>query len=186
MIHHLLKTKQFIPSLFHDSFFDIDFKDLKEKGIKYIITDLDNTLIPYDISVPTSEVLEKLKELETLGFKVVLLSNNKPARINTFTKDLVITGYANARKPLLIGIHKAMRYLGNPKLDEVVIIGDQLMTDIWGANRLGVYSILVNPIKRKTEKWYTKFNRKIEEKMLIKIKHKEPKSYERLNLDRRR
>jgi HAD superfamily phosphatase (TIGR01668 family) len=186
MIHHLLKTKSFIPSVFYDSFFDIDFKDLKEKGIRYIISDLDNTLIPYDIDTPTPNVIDKLKELETLGFQVILLSNNKPIRINTFMKGLSIKGYANARKPLLIGINKAMKSLGYPKLDEVVLIGDQLMTDIWGANRLGVYSILVNPIKRKTEKWYTKMNRKIEEKMIEKIKNKESETYKRLKLDRRR
>ena len=70
-------------------------------------------------------------------------------------------------------------------MDEVVIIGDQLMTDIYGANRFGVYNILVNPLKRKTEKWYTRFNRKIEIKMLEKIKKKNKKEYNELNLSKR-
>ena len=59
------------------------------------------------------------------------------------------------------------------------------MTDIFGANRFAAYSILVNPIKRKTEKWYTRINRRIEEKMLVKIKNKRSESYQQLGLDKR-
>ena len=65
------------------------------------------------------------------------------------------------------------------------MIGDQLLTDIWGANRFDAYSILVNPIKKKTEKWYTKINRKTEVKMIERIKNELPDTFNRLGFEKR-
>ena len=186
MIHLFLKTKRFIPSEFHNSFFEIDFEDLYRKGYKTILCDLDNTLISYDETLPTELLNLKFKELEKLGFELILISNNIPSRVDTFTKETTIRGYANARKPLLVGIKKALGSAKIQEVDKTVLIGDQLMTDVWAANRMNVYSILVNPIKKKTEKWYTKINRKTEVKMLQKIQKQYPKNYEELKLDLRK
>lgn len=187
MIHKLLKTNKFIPNEFHDTFFDIDFNDLYQKGYRVILTDLDNTLITYDELVPSKKVIDKLNELKGIGFEVAIISNNHPPRINKFLKDIDFVGIGNARKPLTVGIRKVLKKLSkNYKKEETIIIGDQLMTDIYGANRFNSYSILVNPIKRKTEKWYTKINRKIEIRMLEKIKNKELIKYNELNLSKRR
>lgn len=186
MLHIFLKTKQFIPSEFHNSFFEIDFTDLYKKGYRTILCDLDNTLISYDEKLPTEELNKKFSELEELGFELVLISNNIPSRIDTFIKNTSIRGYANMRKPLLLGVKKALATTKVQDKDKVILIGDQLMTDIWVANRFHVYSILVNPLKKKTEKWYTKFNRKTEYKMLDKIKHHYPKTWEKLQLDLRK
>ena len=186
MIHKLLKTKKFIPSEFHDTFFDINFNDLYQKGYRVILTDLDNTLITYEEFTATQRIIDKLDSLREIGFEVIIISNNHPPRIAKFLEGIDYKGIGNARKPLTGGIIKALD-LGSRDyyLDEVVIIGDQLMTDIYGANRYGAYSILVNPIKRKTEKWYTKMNRKIEIKMLEKIKNKNSEKYNELNLSKR-
>lgn len=185
MIHLLLRTKKFIPNEFHTSFFDIDFQKLYNKGYRIILSDLDNTLISYDEEKPTEELIKKFKELEDIGFELVLISNNIPPRINTFIEGTDLKGFANARKPLLIGMKKAFNATELKELDKTIIIGDQLMTDIWAANRFGSYSILVNPIKKKTERWYTKFNRRIEVKMLAKIKRKYPNKFNKLQLDKR-
>ena len=185
MIHYFLKTTQFIPNEFHNSFFDIDFTKLYRSGYRLILSDLDNTLIPYDLDEPNEELNNKIKELQDIGFEVVLLSNNIPARINKFLKGTTIKGYANARKPLLIGVKKAFNSSPIHDKTKTIIIGDQLMTDIWAANRFNVYSILVNPIKKKTEKWYTKMNRKTEVKMLHKIQKKYPNQFSTLGLDKR-
>ena len=186
MIHKLLKTKKFIPNEFHDTFFDIDFKDLYQKGYRVILTDLDNTLITYDEFVATKKIIDKLDSIKDLGFEVLIISNNHPPRIKKFLNGLDYKGIGNARKPLAVGIKKALKLTNNSyNKDQVIIIGDQLMTDIYGANRFGAYSILVNPIKRKTEKWYTKVNRKIEVNMLNKIKNKEIKKYNELDLSKR-
>lgn len=186
MIHKLLKTKKFIPNEFHDTFFDIDFTELYQKGYRVILTDLDNTLISYDEFVYTDKIINKLDSIRELGFEVFIISNNHPTRINKFLKGSDYKGLGNARKPLTVGIKKTLRLSNNIyRKDQIIIIGDQLMTDIYGANRFKAYSILVNPIKRKTEKWYTKINRKIEIKMLEKIKNKESQKYNELNLSKR-
>ena len=156
MVHKLLRLKQFIPHEFHQTVYDIDLEQLQKQGIKLILSDLDNTLISYDEDVPSKENIDFLKKVKELGFEIVLVSNNRPYRIKKYTDELRkegfdILGFANARKPLNIGLKKAYKSATKvyPK-EEVVVIGDQLLTDIWGANRFDAYSILVNPIKKKT------------------------------------
>ena len=186
MIHKFLKTEKFIPNEFHDTFFDIDFNELYQKGYRVILTDLDNTLITYEEFVPTDKILNKLDSLRKIGFEIFIISNNHPPRIEKFLEGTDYLGIGNARKPLISGIRRALKLSKREYfLDEIAIIGDQLMTDIYGANRYGAYSILVNPLKRKTEKWYTKLNRKIEVKMLEKIKKKNNEKYNELNLSKR-
>ncbi len=187
MIHLLLKTKKFIPNEFHNNFFDIDFKKLYNNGKRLILTDLDNTLISYADSKPTEKIISKFDELTKIGFEVIVISNNVPSRISVFLEGLDYKGLGNARKPLLIGLRKALRLADNDYAhSQTVIIGDQLMTDIYCANRFKAYSILVNPLMKKTEKWYTKMNRKTEVKMLKKIKNKYPKKFNELSLDKRK
>lgn len=185
MIHYFLKTRNFIPNEFHHSVFDIDFNRLYQEGFRYIISDLDNTLISYEETLPTTQIREMVQTLKTMGFIVVLVSNNHSQRLEKFCETLDIDGFANAKKPLLFGLKKAFNSFTNAQHGQTLIIGDQLMTDIWGANRFSCYSILVNPLKKKTEKWYTKFNRQMEEKMLTKIKRKYPEKYRNLRLDKR-
>lgn len=186
MIHKLLKTYKFIPDEFHDTFFDIDFKELYQKGYRVILTDLDNTLITYEESKITDKILKKLDSLEKIGFELFIVSNNHQIRIDAFLEGTSYSGIGQARKPLTSGIKKALKLSEREYfLDEIVIIGDQLMTDVYGANRYGAYSVLVNPIKRKTEKWYTRFNRKIESKMLKEIETKYKEKYNELNLSKR-
>ena len=186
MLHHFLQTKKFIPSEFHQTFFDINFKELYQKGYRLLLCDLDNTLISYDETLPTKEILEVFKTIKEIGFELILISNNVPSRIAEFTKDLDLKGFANARKPLAIGIKKAVNASNVKDKNQMVLIGDQLLTDIWAANRYGVYSILVNPLKKKTEKWYTKMNRKTEIKMLEKIKTNYPDIWKEKGLDQRK
>lgn len=186
MIHLLLKTSKFIPNEYHKTFFDIDFDALYKKGYRLILTDLDNTLISYDEAVANDKIKQKFETLKAIGFEIKLVSNNVSSRINNFVKDLDVDGIANARKPLLIGIKKAWKAsANNTPIDKVVFVGDQLMTDVYGANRFNAYSILVDPIKKKTEKWYTKINRRTEISMLKKIETKRNKEYIALGLDKR-
>ena len=186
MIHLLLKTKKFIPNEFHNSFFDIDFKELYNNGFRLLLTDLDNTLISYAEDKPTKKILDKFTEIEKIGFEIIVISNNVPSRIKTFLDGTDYKGVGDARKPLLTGLRKALRLADkNYSHKETVIIGDQLMTDVYCANRFNSYSILVNPLKKRTEKWYTKMNRKTERKMLDKIKLKYNDTYNELSLDKR-
>lgn len=186
MIHKLLKTKKFIPSEFHKTFFDIDFDTLYQQGIRLILTDLDNTLISYDETLPTKEIDDLFDTLQNKGFEIIIVSNNIQPRVDVFCKGLDIKGFANMRKPLIFKFKKIIKQtLRSYQNNEIVIIGDQLMTDIYAANRLKIRSILVNPLKKKTEKWYTKLNRTIEYKKLDDIKNKYPEAYIKLKLEER-
>ncbi len=187
MIHIFLKTKKFIPNEFHQSFFEIDFKKLYKQGKRLILTDLDNTLITYADHLPTKEILDKFNELKKIGFEIVVISNNVHSRVSKFLEGTNYKGLGNSRKPLLVGLRRAMKLAEKEYThSQAVIIGDQLMTDIYCANRFHSYSILVNPILRRTEKWYTKLNRRIELKMLKKIEKKYSEVYKSLKLDMRK
>lgn len=158
---------KYLPTDVYLSIYDIDFTKLYAWGIKNIIADLDNTLLPYYIKEPTPELKEWLSKLKTQGIKFYIISNNKTERIQKVVNLLSIDGFlANAHKP---SAQRTKKYLEqqNLSLSETLFIGDQLVTDIKCANNLGIRSILVKTIDLKTQKWYTKINR-IREKSIIK------------------
>ena len=151
---------------------DIDFVKLYDKGYRIIISDLDNTLAPYTMEYPSNDLINKIDTIKNIGFKIYLVSNNNKQRLEKFTQAFNINGYLDkANKPR---INKLTKYLNELKIniDEVIGLGDQLVTDILAFNRLNTYSILVKTIDTKTQKWYTKINR-IREKSIIKQIKKE-------------
>ncbi len=186
MIHWFLKTKNFIPDAFEKTVFDIDYKALKNKNIKVLFFDIDNTLIPYDLHLPNEALKHLFKTLKNLEFEVVFISNNHQKRIKNFSEPLNIPYIHSAKKPLKTGFKRAYLKLNTSvSKDEIMLIGDQIMTDVYGAKRYKINVTLVEPIKRKTEKWYTKFNRKIETKILQKIQKHYPDQYQALSLNKR-
>ena len=178
MITLFIDAKKIIPNQHVNTVYEIDYDALLKDDIRALLFDLDNTLIPYDIHVPDERHHAFFKRLKTLGFNVFIISNNHKARIKAFCESLDLPFLASAKKPLKSGFKKALKYL-DINSEHVVMIGDQLMTDIYGAKRMKLKAILVNPIKRKSEKWYTKINRKLEKKMLKKAKKKYPEDYKR-------
>lgn len=186
MIHFFLNYKKFIPNAHVDHIFDVDFTGLFNQGIKLLLIDLDNTLIPYDQSEPNDALHKFFKDLKAIGFETIIVSNNHFDRIKCFADKAEVSFVSSAKKPTKIGFKKALKKTSRRyQKEEICVIGDQLMTDIFGAKRLGLMAILVTPIKKKSEKWYTKLNRIIEEKMFAKIKKKEPTIYYDLRLEDR-
>lgn len=176
MIAYLFKLSKFIPKDVVKQVSDIDFSLWKDKGFKAVMIDVDNTLIPYD-DRETKPWHNTLKEtLEKEGFKVILLSNNHPNNIQDFANKMGFDLIPRATKPLKRGFKKALNQL-KVKKEEVLVIGDQLMTDVYGASRMGLSSILVRPIKQKSEKWYTKGFRKIEKQVKNRLKKHHPDVY---------
>lgn len=175
MLERLFKINKYIPYGCYKTIFDIPFNKLYESGKKKILIDVDNTMLPYDLEYPTDEIRSLFKELKEIGYEIILLSNNNKERVSKVALDLEIDYFAKAYKPLKKGFKKALKKLKCEK-SEAVTIGDQLMTDVLGSNRCGLDGILVKAIKRKTEKWYTKLNRKREENVLKRI--------EKLNKDK--
>jgi uncharacterized protein len=153
--------KKFIPHLRVDSIYDIDLDALWKSGVRGIITDLDNTLVGADAPDATPELLEWLKKVESLGFKTVVVSNNNRLRVSAFAEPIKLPYIWRAKKPSTQAFRKAIKLLQLSPM-EVVVLGDQLLTDVLGANRLGVKAILVAPIAPQDEKVFTRFNRRVE------------------------
>lgn len=155
-----MKIKDFAPDLYVESIYQIDIEALKAKGINTIITDLDNTLVEANSPKYTPKLVKWLDDLQEQGFKVMILSNNNKIRVSEFAEALTIPYIYRAQKPISTSYKRALNML-NSKVNESVIIGDQMMTDIFGGNRIGLYTILVSPISQKEGRG-TKINRKME------------------------
>lgn len=139
----------FYPDEYLDSTYEIDFQQLYDDGFRGIIFDIDNTLVEH--GAPADDRSRKLlASLKEMGFSVCLLSNNSKARVELFIEDTDVKYISLAAKPLLFNYRKAMEIIGTDKTN-TFFVGDQLFTDIWGAKRLGIRSILVKPINAREE-----------------------------------
>ncbi|HDL4742737.1 TPA: YqeG family HAD IIIA-type phosphatase [Staphylococcus aureus] len=133
------------PSTSVESVFSIDYQKLKAMGYKAIIFDIDSTLVPHGDDT-TNEIDQLFKYLHKLGFKTLLLSNNSEERISTFNRNIKTLFIPMANKPHRANYLKAIRML-NVNYSEVILVGDQLFTDIIGANLCGIKNILVRFLK---------------------------------------
>lgn len=141
--------KGFYPDCYMKSTYDIDFDAYYEKGYRGIIFDIDNTLVPH--GAPADERSKKLfAHLKELGYKVVLLSNNKEPRVKMFNDVVKVSYIFKAGKPLVKNYVKAMEMMGTNK-ENTLFVGDQLFTDVWGAKKTGIHNVLVQPIDKKEE-----------------------------------
>ena len=139
----------FYPDDYLDSTYVIDFDSLYQRGYRGIIFDIDNTLVPH--GAPADERARRLfAHLKELGFSCCLLSNNQLLRVEMFNRDIHVHYLENAHKPSVKGYEKAMQKMGTNR-QNTLFVGDQLFTDVFGARRTGIYSILVKPIHPKEE-----------------------------------
>lgn len=158
----------YIPNLVLNSYSELDFDKLYEDGYRIIISDLDNTLASYEEHEPSEQLKLFIKNIQAKGFKFYLVSNNKEKRIKYFNDTLNTDGYLyKAGKP---GIKKLVEFLKDVDINQVIGLGDQLVTDMLAFNRLQVYSVLIKTIDLRTQKWYTKINRLREKRIINKIK----------------
>lgn len=162
--------KKFMPDRHVKSILHIEPEELKAHQIKGIITDLDNTLVAWYEPSATPNLIEWFKSMEDAGILVTVVSNNNEQRVRSFCEPLNIPFISMAKKPLTRAFQRAIREMGLVK-EDVVVIGDQLMTDVLGGNRLGVHTILVVPVAM-TDGWMTKINRRIERFILGKMRKK--------------
>ena len=140
---------RFYPDEYLDSTYEIDFEQFGKTGCKGVIFDIDNTLVMH--GEPADErAMELFKRLKRLGMDTCLLSNNKRPRVESFAKQVDSKFIFKADKPSKKGYRKAMELMGT-NLTNTLFVGDQLFTDVWGAKRTGIHSILVKPIHPKEE-----------------------------------
>ena len=162
--------KNFLPNEYVKSIFHITPESLKERGVKGIITDLDNTLVEWDRPDATPEIISWLSTMKAANILVTIVSNNNDERVKVFSEPLGIPYISKARKPLRSPFIRAINTMGIKK-EEAVVIGDQLLTDILGGNRKGLYTILVVPVAT-SDALITKFNRKIERLIMAGLKRR--------------
>lgn len=159
-----------MPNEYVKDIFHVKPEILKEKGIKGIITDLDNTLVEWDRPGATPEIIKWIEGMREAGILVTIVSNNNETRVKNFSDPLGIPFIHDARKPLNKSFVAARKLMGLRK-EETVMIGDQLLTDILGGNRKGLYTILVVPVAT-SDAFFTKFNRMIERRIMAGLKRR--------------
>ena len=137
--------------------FDEDFDAIFKSGIRGIIFDIDNTLVE-DNAPLDNRATEFVLNLKKRGYKISVVSNNDIDRVKEFCNPLDIKFVYNAKKPSKAGYLKAMILMGTNK-SNTISIGDQIFTDICGANRAGIKSYLCEPINLKTERKHIKLKR---------------------------
>ena len=136
-----------IPRGFYPSVLSIRPEQLKAKGIKVVLADLDNTLVPYGVPEATPEIRRWKEELEAAGIELFLLSNSrKPTRASHFAEDLGIPFQGHSGKPKPGGYYRALERM-HCRPEEAVMVGDQIFTDTLGANIAGVVPLLIKPIQ---------------------------------------
>lgn len=144
-----MKFSSFYPDEYLDSAYIIDYEELYKKGYRGIIYDIDNTLVRHGYPADDRSIA-LFKRLHSIGFKTITLSNNKEPRVKMFC-DAVDTPYIyKAGKPGIKGYKDSMQLMGTDS-SNTLFIGDQIFTDVWGANRAGIHTILVKPIHPKEE-----------------------------------
>ena len=158
-----------IPDVYAQSIYTINYNKLKKNGIQCLLFDLDNTLVSYKINEPDNKVKELFAHLKK-NFQVIIISNSGKTRLRPFKEKLNVDVAYSSKKPLRSKYKKILN-IYNLKESEVACIGDQLLTDIFGANRMGLTSILVNRIE-KYEVIFTRINRFFEKAILKRFAKK--------------
>ncbi len=132
------------PRAYCESAYDIDYEGLYEEGCRGVIFDIDNTLVE-DQQEATKNAVDLIDKIHRIGMQSFILSNNHEERVRLFAEAVGARYIFEAKKPLAKGYVRAMEMMGTDR-SSTVFVGDQIYTDIWGANNAGVFSILVAPV----------------------------------------
>lgn len=155
-----------VPNLYQKDIYTINYKKLKKIGIRCLLFDLDNTCVPYHDITFSKKLKELFNKLKKMGYIVIIFSNSPNKRLKKFA-NLDVDYNAMSLKPLSYNFRKVMKKYHVEK-EEVCIIGDQLFTDIYGGNKVGIYTCLVEPLTNK-ELTFTKITRYFEKRKIKKL-----------------
>lgn len=151
---------KFIPDMYCKNILEIDYQKLKDLGIEVLLFDFDNTIIAHKVYELDKEYINLLNKIKK-DFKVYIISNSfNSKKLSKFSNELEIVCIGKSLKPLSFGFKKLKLDTENKN---IAMIGDQIITDVLGGNRMGYFSILIDPINKDNEIIFTKINRKIEE-----------------------
>lgn len=158
------------PDDFARSVFDIDLDRLKDRGIKGMILDLDNTLLGWEQDEVSEEAFDWLTAVQKRGFAVCIASNGLAPRVQQIADRLALPAIPKAIKPRKKPFRQALKIL-NLKPSQVAVVGDQVFTDVLGGNRMRLYTILINPVSRK-ELRTTRMVRRVERRVIARLHRK--------------
>ena len=134
-----------LPTLMTPKLTDLSIQQLRLRGIRLLMLDFDNTIVPYTTNTPTEEMAQWLREIIDSDIRLCVVSNSKKDRVKGFCAEYGIDCITHSKKPFPKGIRQCLnRYGISPK--HCALVGDQIFTDTLGANLCGVTSILVNAI----------------------------------------
>jgi uncharacterized protein len=160
--------KKYIPFATAPSLYAIDPRFWKSLGIKAIIADLDNTLDGFKVMVPSATAISYKKKLDEAGIKLIIASNNTSHRVAPYARRIGVEAAAWLLKPLGFRL-RAFLKRHNLRKDEVIFVGDQVMTDVLACHKAGVRCLLVEPLTGK-DSILSFFNRRYERRIRLKIK----------------
>lgn len=161
---------KFVPDIYTKSIYTIDYNILKKNKVKCLIFDLNNTIAPLTLKRPNKKLIDLFEELKDMKFKIYIVSNSPRKRVEPFKNILCVDSSYLSMKPSLRKFKKIYK-INEFKDNEIAVIGDELMTDVWAANRMNFVSILVNPIGTK-EYVSTKVGRIFENYIIEKLTNK--------------
>lgn len=156
--------RRFYPDYRFKTIKDIPDSFFADKGIKFAVLDIDNTLVPYTSPLPDETAIAFLERLKKEGIEYVFVSNNNWERVTTFCDGMDAYFIAKSGKPFIRNIKKVMKKFGAKK-GNTVLIGDQVFTDVYAANRAGITSVMVDPIEAKETPFFG-FKRAMEKVVL--------------------
>ncbi len=155
----------FYPTIYRRRVTDVSADTLRAMGVRGILLDVDNTLTTHDNPQLEPAVLAWLDAMRAAGFALTVVSNNCEQRVRSFAQEIGLDYQARAAKPLPRGYRAAAKKMGLT-VKQCVAIGDQIFTDIIGANLAGMYSVLLQPIEPEVEQKFIVFKRRLEKPLL--------------------
>lgn len=148
------------PDYQFEHFTDVSLELLKDNNIKAIFSDLDSTLTAHN-QLGDEQFMKWHEKLESLGVKLVVVSNNSQGRVDRFTKPYDIVGFGRCNKPTKTKITNIMNEIGVTS-NNSFFLGDQIFTDILCGKRLKMKTILVKPLGEEHEPWTVRWKRGLE------------------------
>ncbi len=135
----------FLPKYIFPKITDLSPGFLRERGIRLLLMDYDNTMLPYTVDTPSEELLQWIEEMQKSGIQLCIVSNTQKERVPKFSAVFHVPCVTGAAKPTGRGIRKAMKRFGVER-GKTALVGDQIFTDVLGANLAGIMSIAVSSI----------------------------------------
>ena len=160
--------KKFIPSYHAKNLYDVDMLFYKKKDIKLVLCDLDNTLDAYNVFEPSKKAIDLVNNFRNNGINFMIISNNHGKRVRKYASLLGVNCLFSARKPFAYKVKKMLKQM-KMDLNNVIIIGDQTVTDIACANRAKIKSLLTNKLVE-IDQPTTRFNRFFDKKIRKRLK----------------